>query len=617
MLAGLVTALAAGLFIADLSLPLGVAAYFPYLAVVGLSLGLSTSRYTYATAAVCTAFIALGQFFSPSGEVPLGMAAVNRMLAIGLLWLVALAGNRILQLQHLNQKLQLEISEQWRAEERLREQASLLDLTPHAVMVRDLQHRILFWNRGAERAYGWTSQEAVGQNALDLLFLQHKPELAQASARLQESGEWVGEFHHKTKDGRHITVEAHWVLVRGQQGQPKSILVVNTDVTDKKNLQPRLLRTQRLESVGVLASGIAHDFNNLLTPILMATKLLQEERDQEERQHLLTTLQASAERGAEVIRQLLAFTGGTDSQQTVVQLRHVLKEVKSILDHTFPKTIQIAMMLPDDLPPVMGDTTQLSQVFMNLCVNARDAMPIGGALTITATQVILDQKYARHHLEALPGPYVAVCVADSGSGIPPQVLDKVFDPFFTTKAQDRGTGLGLSTALGIIKGFGGFMDVASALGQGTRFTFFLPIHKTGPAEPISQEVAPSPEGQGELILVVDDEANILDIARTALQAHGYRVATAGSGAEALAAYQQQPQKIGAVLLDLMMAQMDGAATMRALRKLDPDVRIIASSGLLPRGQLGEAIAAGELAFLQKPYTDQQILDMLARVLQPS
>jgi PAS domain S-box-containing protein len=616
MLPAALVVLAGGLFLIDLLAPPWVAIWLLYVGVVLLSLWFPARWPTFTTAATCTGLMALGLIFSTVGEAPFWTAVVNRLLGVLAVWVAAFAGlaaRRTLQLQETNARLQREILERQRTQERLREQASLLDLAHDAIMVRDLDDHIVYWNRGAERLYGWRAEEALGREAGDLLFRSRCEEVAEARRRLLETGQWEGEFRQVTRARRDILVESHWTLVRDGVGCPKAVLVVNSDLTEKKKLQAQLLRTQRLESVGILASGIAHDFNNLLTPMLMAAKLLREERPEPERRHLVETMQASAERGTELVRQVLSFAGGTDGQRTAVQVKHLIKEVQSILGHTFPKTVQVETALDEDLRPVLGDPTQLSQVLVNLCVNARDAMPAGGTLAIRAENVELDQEQCRVHGDPPPGPYVAVSVTDTGCGIAPDLLDQVFDPFFTTKEPGKGTGLGLSTALGIVKSHHGFIDVTSELGQGTRFTIYLPA--AAGKEETAPPQTPIPCGKGELVLVVDDEVPILETVRTTLLAHGYRVATAADGKEALQVYARRRGEIEAVVLDLMMPGMDGVTTMAALDVVDPRARVILSSGLRSRAELPEVIGSGARAFLQKPYSDEQLLTTLAKVLQ--
>lgn len=616
MLVTAVVVLIIGLFLLELQVPVGVEVWLPNVAVVLLSLWLPHRWPTYLTAFACSVSTLLSLFFSPF-IVPTWLAVVNRLLGIALFWITAtmgLAARRTAELQKMNMLLRLEIAERHRGEAKLAEQASLLDLTQDAIIVRDMEGRIVFWNHGAERLYGWSAQQARGKNAIALLVQADSPGIAQAQDELLRKERWSGELHQVTREGRNIVVDSKWTLVRGAGGIPQSVLVVNTDVTAKKKLETQLLRTQRLESVGVLAGGVAHDFNNLLTPILMAVKLLHEKRSEADRLSLLATLQASAERGAEMVRQLLSFAGGSEAATVPIHLRHVIKEVKSILDHTFPKGIHIAARVPDNLLPVLADTTQVSQVLMNLCVNARDAMPDGGVLTITAENVMLSDDYARHHADAHPGRYVRMSVIDTGAGIAADVLDRIFDPFFSTKECGKGTGLGLSTVLGIVKSHSGFVNVYSEVGRGARFSVYFPAALKEETRAAELSPANFPVGRGEMILLVDDEASILKTVKTTLESYNYRVLTAPDGTEAVARYSQHQSEIQVVLLDMMMPGMDGPTTLAALRQLAPDVLVIATSGLWPKGRLAAEVGAGEMAFLQKPYTDEQLLTLLARVI---
>jgi PAS domain S-box-containing protein len=503
--------------------------------------------------------------------------------------------------------------EHHRALERIRVQDSLIDMAHDAILVCDLDGCILSWNRGAQNLYGWTAAEALGKKADALLFKEPDAYLEAAELALRKTGKWSGEFQQVTKDGREVFVDSRWTLVHDAKGRPKSKVVTNTDITEKKKLQSQFLRTQRLESIGTLAGGIAHDLNNVLTPILMTAKLLKRPRPEPERLQLLETLQASAERGAEMVKQVLSFAGGVDGQRVRVRIDQIIAEVKTLLDHTLPKSIAVRIDKQDDLFPILGDMTQLSQVLMNLCVNARDAMPQGGTLTICAENVSVNEGIAAL-FNVQPGPFVRLTVQDTGSGIPRQLIDKVFDPFFTTKEPGRGTGLGLSTALGIVQNHGGFIQVFSDVNRGTRFTVKLPAMLAEEADAVEGEPAKLPTGRGELILIVDDESFIVQTARVTLETAGFRVLTAGNGREAALVYEAHAGQIAAVLLDMMMPVMGGPATIQALQKIDPQARIIATSGLRLAGRDARHVAAGARALLQKPYSDEQLLATLGKVL---
>ncbi|HZS07924.1 MAG TPA: PAS domain S-box protein [Blastocatellia bacterium] len=516
--------------------------------------------------------------------------------------------------QKLYTVIMRDVTERLRHEEQLREQAELLDHAREAILVRDLEGRILFWNKGAEHLYGWTAAEALGRHIRELQFQNTMKHFEEANLKAMEQGEWIGELTQITKDGRKIITEGHWTLVRTPDGRPRSILVINADVTEKKKLEAQYLRAQRMESIGTLAGGIAHDLNNILSPILMAVQILQSRVHDESSRRMLSLLQANAERGGEMVRQVLSFARGVEGEHALLQPVHLVREIVRILKETFPKDIEISFNFLPDLWLVTGGATQIHQVLMNLCVNARDAMPGGGQLGIGAENVTLGDQYAQMNLDARPGRYVLITVADTGTGIPPEIIDQIFDPFFTTKEQDKGTGLGLSTVIGIVKSHGGFVNVYSEAGNGTKFMVYLPASEAGQATSPNEEKQKLPFGNGELILVADDESAIREITRETLEAFNYRVLTAGDGAEAVALYAQHRNDIAVVITDMMMPFMDGPATIRALQKLNPLVRVIAATGLKANGKVTEAASAGVRIFLTKPFTAEKLLKSLAEIL---
>ncbi len=633
-----------------------------------------------------------------------------------------------------------DITERKQAEDRLREQARLLDLAQDAIMVRDMEDRVEFWNHGAEQLYGWTAAEVHCQTASSFLHDNEPAVFAAARATVIEKGKWTGECRHMRKDGGTVTVRSRWTLVRDELAAPKSILIINTDiteqkeaeeairqsesrlralltsmddlalefdaegryvaiwtlrddllshprsellgrriaevhgeeaaerflsvikrvlefntaesidytmdvvtghrqfvarvspivnadgssdrvcilsrdVTEQKKLEVQFLRAQRLESIGTLASGVAHDLNNILVPILMAAPLLRDDMAAAEREKLLAIVESSAERGASIVKQVLTFARGADGDRVLLQPIYLVQEIAKIAEKTFPKSMGVRTHYPEDLWTIVADPTQLHQILLNLCINARDAMPSGGTLTLALENFEVDDHYASMTPGAQAGPHVLFEVRDTGTGIPRETIDKIFDPFFTTKEPGQGTGLGLSTVIGIVKSHGGFMQVYSEVGRGTSFKVFLPANMSELAVAQRSEAAPLPRANGELLLIVDDEKPILQVAKVILEGHGYRVLTAADATEALAIFALRMNEIALVLTDLAMPFMDGVALIRTLQKMKSGVRVIASTGR--GGQDGRANEIASLnvhASLTKPYNKNKLLATLHDVL---
>jgi PAS domain S-box-containing protein len=507
-------------------------------------------------------------------------------------------------------------AERKKAEQKIQQQAALLDIASDAIFVRDLEHNILFWNSGAERLYGWTAAEAMNNKAIKLFCRKIVPQIEQILQTVLESGSWQGELQKSTKSGQEVIVSSRMTLVRDEAGQPKSILIVDTDITEKKQLEAQFYRAQRLESLGTLASGIAHDINNILTPILGFAQLLPRQLPDlnEQNRRLLKIMTDNAKRGAELVKQILLFSRGEPEKPVFVQLKYLIKEIERIIKETFPKSIEINCdrSLQAENWTVLADPTQIYQVLMNLCVNARDAMPNGGKLTIAAENRFFDQNYARINLEAKVGNYVVITVSDTGCGIPREIQERIFEPFFTTKESGKGTGLGLATVIGIVQNHGGFVKVESEMGKGSQFQVCLPaIDIKATQENSDSQIV---KGNGELILVVDDEAPILEITKASLLNYNYQVLTTCDGQEAFSVYTQHQEKIAVVLMDMQMPTMSGLNTIRLFRQINPSLKVIATSGLTSNRQL---LADSEIeiqAFLSKPYTIERLLDTIHCVI---
>ncbi|HXG94888.1 MAG TPA: PAS domain S-box protein [Blastocatellia bacterium] len=508
----------------------------------------------------------------------------------------------------------LDLSEQKRTQQKLREQAVLLNSAHDAIMVLDMQDRVLFWNSGAERLYGWSAEEAYGNDCRAMQFKNDPAKLDEIKLAMIEQGKWTGELRQVTKQGREIIVQSSRTLMYGEDGQPQSILSINTDITEQKNLEAQFLRTQRMESIGTLAGGIAHDFINILSPILLSIRVLRDRFTDEESRRSLELLQESAERGAALVRHILQFAKGTVGEFISFQPQHLLKEIVKMLKETLPKKIEIGCRIARDLWAITGDPTQIHQIVMNICLNASDAMPFGGKLVIKAENVYLNEKGERVEVGAAADRYVAISISDTGVGIPEQIRDKIFEPFFTTKPQGKGTGLGLSTVLRIVKAHKGFLDVQSDVGKGTRLDVYLPAAASSEARSIIESRNKIKFGKGESLLVVDDEAAIREVTRSTLELYGYRVLTARNGNEAVRLYAAKKNKIAAVLLDLMMPHMDGVVTIHRLREINPHVKIVVSTGM--KAALDSLQVNGERlsGFIEKPYRAEELLQLLSKVL---
>ncbi|MDQ3032147.1 MAG: PAS domain S-box protein [Myxococcota bacterium] len=495
--------------------------------------------------------------------------------------------------------------------EQIAEQAALLDEARDAIVVRDLDLHLTYANASAARLYGLNESDGGSRGAVEHLY--RDPSAVELARRTTlEHGGWDGELELARVAGRTTLVASHWSLVRDKAGSPRAVLIISTDITEKKRMEAQFIRAQRTESLGTLAGGIAHDLNNILTPILASIDLLIDDVEgNNEALETLDTLRICARRGADLVKQVLSFARGIEAERVPVDLAVLARELFKVLADTLPKALVLRLDSAEDLWTVSGDPTQLHQVLLNLCVNARDAMPEGGALEVSLANVVIDDTYAAMNLDARAGPYVMVQVTDTGSGIPRAVLERIFDPFFTTKDVGSGTGLGLSTTSTVVKSHGGFINVYSEVGKGTKFEVYLPADTSNTGElELEIEQASVPRGQGELVLVVDDEEAIRRVVRRTLERFGYRVLLASNGAEAVALYAQHRAEIAVVLTDMAMPVMDGPATIIAIQTIDPHAKIVGSSGLVSNSNVARAVGAGVVHFVPKPYTSEALLKTL-------
>jgi two-component system, cell cycle sensor histidine kinase and response regulator CckA len=515
----------------------------------------------------------------------------------------ALAGSVLYQsLEWYRQKRQFE-ARQRSASLQIREQATLIEKAQDAILVEDLQGRITYANPSAERLYGWSAAELQRPGAVEQLAAPSLPRFSEARRITLATGEWRGELEQATHTGHRLTIASRCTRITGERGEPKALLFINTDITERKRLEAEFFRAQRIECIGGLAGGMAHDLNNVLAPILMGLQLLQKQPPDEETRRMLAVMEQNTHRGADLVKQILLFSHGRVGEREPLFLGNLMREMEHIIRQTFPKSINVAALVPADLWPVIGNATQLHQVLLNLCVNARDAMPHGGELTLAADNVELDEAEAGQITNGTPGQFVMLIVSDTGHGIAPAILPNIFEPFFTTKPQGQGTGLGLSTLHRIISQHGGFVNVKSELERGTTFEVFLPRATIAPtAETQHVSTAELPRGNGELILVVDDEQSLREMASLSLTMQGYCVIGAANGAEAVTLFEQQADKVSLILLDTDMPVLNGAATIPLLHAQSPTVPIILMTGEIDaQSHLNGAIR------LAKPFSIEELL----------
>ncbi|MEO8042346.1 MAG: PAS domain S-box protein [Acidobacteriota bacterium] len=509
--------------------------------------------------------------------------------------------------------IRFDITERKLAEERIRQQASLLDNAQDAILVCDLKYQILYWNKGAERIYGWALSEVLGKNICDVLLGGDERGIEEAHLALQDKGKWKTEARHTTRGGQKLIVENRWTLIGNEQGQPDYILIINTDVTEQKRTEEHLLRAQRMESIGTLAGGIAHDLNNILSPIIMSVEMLRLKDPDEETRRWLSLIGENAERGADLVKQVLTFARGLEGKRIPVQVKHIVKDLVSVMHETLPKSITLKYDVGSSPWLIAADPTQIHQVLMNVCLNASDAMPDGGTMRIGVENLWVDQNYWTNP-DAEAGRYVQITVEDTGTGMSEETVKRIFDPFFTSKPLGHGTGLGLSTALTIVKSHGGFINVYSDLGRGTRFSINLPAIESAVEATVPESASSYPRGNGELILMVDDEENILQITRAALEMHGYRVASATDAAKGLEEYARLSSEVDLVLTDMSMPHMNGPSMIRELRKVDPKIKVVCMSGLTNAEQTAELESLQISALLSKPFTAEKLLRSISQAL---
>jgi PAS domain S-box-containing protein len=485
-------------------------------------------------------------------------------------------------------------------------QARMLDRTSDVIIVEDPNGRVTFWNHAAEKALGWTPVEANGRILETFACDEARSELSAGVRAAVEKGEWRGEIKLRAKAGHCVALEVRRILVRDPEGRPESQLTIGCDLTERRELEEQFHRSQRMECVSSLAAGMAHDLNNVLTPLTMALGLLKKDLRAPAQIRLMTTLQKSADRGASLVRQMLAFLQGSSPHEHLLNAADAVREVGSIVKATFPANIAIVEDIPADLWPFKARETHLHQVLLNLAVNARDAMPAGGKLTFSAGNVTLGEEEIRRIPQARAGKFVVLSVADTGTGVRPEDRERIWEPFFTTKPEGKGTGLGLPTVRGIVSRYNGFIDMESTVGAGTRFRIHFPAapdEAPGDAKPEEPSAEPC---AAETVLVIDQSLEVRNLTLAVLARYGYQTAAVSDGLEGAALFQREGARFSVVVSELRAPGLGGARLASALRKLSPGVRLVFTGSGASDADAAEARAIGALLVI-KPFQPNELL----------
>lgn len=509
-------------------------------------------------------------------------------------------------------------AEQRRQQEFLRQ---VIDLNPNLIFVKDWDGRFTLVNRALAELYGTTPEALVGRGDADF-----NPNRAEVEQFLRDDREAMTsgqpkfileETNTDARTGRQRWFQVIKVPLRSAEGEPQ-VLGVATEITHRKELESQLRQAQKMEAVGQLAGGIAHDFNNVLTAVLGYTRLLLKDATlPQQARGDIEEIEQAARRAASLTQQLLAFSRKQMLQPAVLDVNDVVQGMRSLLRRLIGEHITLVATLDPRPMLVRADLGQLQQVIVNLAVNARDAMPAGGTLTIATGAVELGPNFVAARPGSQPGPHILLQVTDTGMGMDAETRGRVFEPFFTTKAVGKGSGLGLATVYGIVKQSGGYIDVSSEPTRGSVFTLYLPRVMDGiPVAPEAPAAEP-PRAGGETVLLVEDEVGVRNLARRALQRFGYRVLEAGNGEEALMIARQSRDPIHLLLTDVVMPEMGGRELAQVLQHERPATRVLYTSGYPDTAGLQEEVQESVVAYLPKPYTPEELGRKVREVLDAS
>ena len=491
---------------------------------------------------------------------------------------------------------------------------ALVGAAPDAVVVHDLENQVLYWNQAAEALYGWSADEIKGRPVARIFYLETN-EREEAVQELRDCGSWTGELRQIDRNGDEYYIQSRQQLFRDDAGEPTAVVCYNTNVTELKKLQDAEERAHHVRSSSILAGGVAHELNNALAPIMLSAAMLKRSLEDEKSRNMVSMIEKCANKGAVLIADLLSFERGKGGGNDIIRKTQVERSLKRVGEKIIPPEVSLKIDVVEDLWECRGEMSEISEVFEHAMQNACEAMPEGGTLQVKVGNRLFDENFENLALEAKAGAYVTFVFTDNGNGIEERLIQRVAEPFFTTKEPKQGYGFGLANSQAIVKGHKGFMVLESDRGRGTTLSIFLPaeiaVEKiTGSAPPF----VVSKEGNGMLILVADDEFFIRETIKKTLEDRGYDVITAQDGTEALAVYASRINDVDMVVTNVEMPFMDGPSLCRALLKLNPEVKVLVSSGHKQREKIREIKSCGVEHFLAKPYTADNLADRVHAIL---
>ena len=491
---------------------------------------------------------------------------------------------------------------------------TLVGSAPDAVVVHDMEGQVLYLNQAAQVLYGWSLEEVQGRPVTHVFYLD-KTDREEAVEVLCEQGHWAGELRQLNRKGNEFFIQSRQQLVRDDAGEPVAIVCFNTDVTALKKQRDAEERAHHVRSSSILAGGVAHELNNALAPIMLSAAMLKRSLDNEKSRNMVSMIEKCASKGAALVGDLLSFERGKGGGNDAIHKAQVERSLKRVAERLIPPEVSLQVDVVEELWDCRGELSEITDAFEHVMTNACEAMPDGGVLKVSVGNRLFDTQFENLAPGVKAGAYVAFVFEDNGHGIDESLITRVAEPFFTTKVPKQGHGFGLSSTQAIIKGHKGFMVLESERGQGTTLSIFLPAdveagrgHGTVPPFVVSQE------GAGKLVLVADDEFFIRETIKKTLEERGYEVVAAQDGTEALAEYASRINDIDMVVTNVEMPFMDGPSLCRALLKLNPNAKILVSSGHKQKEKIREIKSCGVEDFLAKPYTADQLADRVHAIL---